>query len=108
VMDAGVVSGSVATLSVIHFALSPIIRGPMFAFACIAGGLIVVCSVFALLVPSGPEVTLSDIARQMETMHRSGSIRGSGIPCLKTGAKQESPGQVKGRKLRATQAGTAD
>jgi hypothetical protein len=80
----------------------------MFAFACIAGGLIAACSVFALLVPLGPEVTFSDIAQQMETMHRSRSIRGSGIPCLKTGAKLESPGQVKGGKLSATQAGTAD
>ena len=43
----------------------------MFTFACIAGGLIVASTVFALLVPSGPEVTLSDIARQMETTHRS-------------------------------------
>ncbi len=43
----------------------------MFAFACIAGGLIVACTVFALFVPAGPEVTLSDIARQLETMHRS-------------------------------------
>jgi hypothetical protein len=43
----------------------------MVAFACIAGGFIVACTVFAVLLPSGPEVTLSDIARQMETMHRS-------------------------------------
>jgi hypothetical protein len=38
----------------------------MFTFACIAGGLIVASTVFALIVPSGPEVTLSDIARRME------------------------------------------
>jgi hypothetical protein len=42
----------------------------MFTFACIAGGLIIASTVFALIVPSGPEVTLSDIARQMETRHR--------------------------------------
>jgi hypothetical protein len=70
----------------------------MFAFACIAGGLIVACTVFALVVPLGHEVTLSDIARQMETMHRSQSITSSGIAGLKTGAKLESPGQVKGTK----------
>jgi hypothetical protein len=62
----------------------------MFAFACIAGGLIVACTVFALLVPSGPEVTLSDIARQLETIHRSQPITSSGMACLKTGAKLES------------------
>lgn len=65
----------------------------MFAFACIAIGLIVVCSVFALVIPSGPEVTLSDIARQMETMHRPQSITSCGIARLKTGAKPESAGQ---------------
>jgi hypothetical protein len=43
----------------------------MFTLACIAGGLIVASTVFALLVPLSPEVTLSDIARQMETTHRS-------------------------------------
>jgi hypothetical protein len=43
----------------------------MFAFNCIAGGLIVASTVFALLVPSSPKVTLSDIARQTETLHRS-------------------------------------
>jgi hypothetical protein len=43
----------------------------MFTFDCIAGGLIVASTVLALLVPSSPEVTLSDIARQMETMNRS-------------------------------------
>jgi hypothetical protein len=43
----------------------------MFTFACIAGGFIVASSVFALFGPSGPKVSLSDIARQIETMHRS-------------------------------------
>jgi hypothetical protein len=43
----------------------------MFTFACIAGGLIIASTVFALIVPSGPEVTLSDIARQIETKRRS-------------------------------------
>ena len=45
----------------------------MVIFAFIVGGLIIACTVFALLVPAGPVVTLSDIARQMETMHRSRS-----------------------------------
>jgi hypothetical protein len=43
----------------------------MFIVACIVGGLIVASTIFALFVASGPEVTLSDIARQMDTMHRS-------------------------------------
>jgi hypothetical protein len=30
----------------------------MFTFACIAGGFIVASTVFALLVPAGPNVTL--------------------------------------------------
>ena len=77
----------------------------MFTFACIAGSLIVACTVFALLVPSGPEVTLSDIARQMETMHRSQSMTSSGMACLRTGAKLESVVQVKGRKRAARQPG---
>jgi hypothetical protein len=67
----------------------------MFAFACIAGGLIVACTLFALLVPSGPEVTLSDIARQMETMRQSQPKTSAGIVCLKTGAKLESVGHLK-------------
>jgi hypothetical protein len=46
----------------------------MLIFAFIAGGLIIACTVFALLVPSGPVVTLSDIARQMETLRRSQRI----------------------------------
>ncbi len=70
----------------------------MFAFVCIAGGVIVACTVLALLVPLGPEVTLSDIARQLETIHRSRSVTNSGIACLKTAAKLESLGQVEGRK----------
>ena len=74
----------------------------MFAFACIAGGLIVACTLFALFVPSGPEVTLSDIARQMETMHRSQPITNSAR--LKTWV--ESLGQCKGRKRAARQPGT--
>ena len=47
------------------------IRGPMFVFACIASGFIVACTIFALLVPSGPKVSLCDIARQLETIHQS-------------------------------------
>jgi hypothetical protein len=46
----------------------------MLIFAFIAGGLIIACTVFALLVPLAPEVTLSDIARRMETLHRSKPI----------------------------------
>jgi hypothetical protein len=41
----------------------------MFTFACIAGGLIIACTLVAILSPSGPTVTLSDVAQQMETMH---------------------------------------
>jgi len=70
----------------------------MFAFACIAGGLIVACTVFALLVASGPEASLSDVARQLETLHRSQPITSSGMACLKTGARLESIGQLTGRK----------
>lgn len=44
----------------------------MFIVACIVvGGLIVASTVFALFVASGPEVTLSHIARQMDKMHGS-------------------------------------
>jgi hypothetical protein len=46
----------------------------MFMFACIDGGLIVASTVLALLAPAGAKVTLSDIARKMETMHRSQSV----------------------------------
>ena len=47
----------------------------MLTFACIAGDLIVASTVLALLVPAGPAVTLSDIARQMETMHGARPVR---------------------------------
>src|ERR1700677_2928592 len=106
-MGASVASGSATrpALEVICLLLPPIIRGPMFAFACIAGGFIVACTVFALLVPSGPEVTLSDIARQLEAMHGSQPKTSSGMGCPKTGAKLESLGQVKGRKRAARQPG---
>jgi hypothetical protein len=80
----------------------------MFAFACVAGGLIVACTVFALLVPSGPDVTLADIARQMETMHRSQPLTSSGMACLKTGAKLESASQLKERKRAARQPENCD
>jgi hypothetical protein len=43
----------------------------MLIFASIVGGLVVASTVVALLVPSGPKVTLSDIARNMDNMHRS-------------------------------------
>ena len=66
----------------------------MFTFACIAGGLIVASTVFALLLPSGPEVTLSDLARQMETMHRSQSITKLDMECVENerDAKVSRPG----------------
>jgi hypothetical protein len=53
--------------------MEDVIGDLMFTFDCIAGGLILVSSVFALLVSATPNVSLSDIARQMETMHRSQS-----------------------------------
>jgi hypothetical protein len=61
----------------------------MFAFACIAGGFIVASTVFALLVPAGPNVTLSDIARKMETMRRSQSVTSLNMTCVENerGAK---------------------
>jgi hypothetical protein len=43
----------------------------MLVFACVAGASILVCTLVALIIPSGPTVTLSDVARQMETMHGS-------------------------------------
>ena len=79
----------------------------MFAFACIAGGLIVACTVFALLVPLGPEVTLSDIARQMETMRRSQSITSSGEAYLKKGVKLQ-PRVKLGEEGAARQPGNCD
>jgi hypothetical protein len=60
-----------AGLGMIGLLLSRIIGGPMLIVACIVGGLIVASTVFALFVASGPEVTLSDIARQMDKMHGS-------------------------------------
>jgi hypothetical protein len=54
----------------------------MFTFDCIAVGLIVGSTVFVLLLPWGPKVTLSDIARQMVTMHKSQSIRSLDIECV--------------------------
>jgi hypothetical protein len=61
-----------AGLGIIRQFLSPINGGLMFIVACIVvGGLIVASTVFALFVASGPEVTLSHIARQMDKMHGS-------------------------------------
>jgi hypothetical protein len=80
----------------------------MFAFACIAGGLIVACTVFALLVPSGPEVSLSDIARQLETMNRSRPLTKPGMAFLETGVKLKSVGQLKGRNGAARRSGNSD
>jgi hypothetical protein len=67
----------------------------MFAFACIAGGLIVACTLFALLVLSGPECTLSDIAQQMETMHPSRPLSSCGIACLKQARSRSLGGNSK-------------
>jgi hypothetical protein len=69
IVDSG--SPTKVGLEIFCLPLPPILGGSMFTFACIAGGLIIASTVFALIVPSGPEVTLSDIARQMETRHRS-------------------------------------
>jgi hypothetical protein len=80
----------------------------MFAFACVASGFIVACTVFALLVLSGPEFTLSDVARKMETMHRSQPITSPGTACLKTGTKPESAGQSKEKKRAARQPENSD
>ena len=43
----------------------------MLVFACVAGAFILVCTLVAFIIPTGPTVTLSDVARQMETMHGS-------------------------------------
>jgi hypothetical protein len=74
--------------------LPQIAGGPMLVFACIVGGLIVASTVFALLISSGPEVTLTDIARQMETTHRSQPITSLDIACTtnKREAKVSRPG----------------
>jgi hypothetical protein len=75
----------------------------MVVFACIAGGLIVACTVFAILVPSGPEVTLSDVARRMEKMARSKPMTSAGVTRLKTVAKPERLGLFEGRTRAARQ-----
>jgi hypothetical protein len=67
----------------------------MFTFACIAAGLIVASTVLALLVPGGPEVTLSDIARQMEAMHRSQSATNHDVDCVETSVRLKYLGEVK-------------
>ncbi len=54
----------------------------MFTFACIAGGFIVASTVLALLVPAGADVTLSDIARNIETIRRSQSVTSLSIKCV--------------------------
>jgi hypothetical protein len=61
--------------------LPQVIGGPMVLFAWIVGALIVASTLFALLAPSGPQVTLSDIARQMETTHRSQPIKSLDPSC---------------------------
>lgn len=42
---------------------------PMFAFVCIAGGFIILSTAVALLLPGGPEVTLSDVAQRLQAAH---------------------------------------
>jgi hypothetical protein len=76
-------SGSPTKVGLETFCLvsPPILGAFMFTFACIAGGLITACTVFALLVPSGTVVTLSDIARRMETKHRSPRRASFDIAC---------------------------
>jgi hypothetical protein len=67
----------------------------MLIFAFIVGGLIIVCTVFALLVPSGPVVTLSDIARRMETLHRSQRRTSFDIACAAKKREAKVSGPVK-------------
>jgi hypothetical protein len=83
IVDSG--SPTKVGLEIFCLPLPPIRGGFMFTFACIAGGLIIASTVFALLVPSGPVVTLSDIARQMEAKYRSPRRATFDIAC---GAKQ--------------------
>jgi len=67
----------------------------MLIFAFIAGSLIIACTVFALIVPLGPEFTLSDIARQMETLHRSQPIKRFDIACAAKTREAKVSGQLK-------------
>jgi hypothetical protein len=71
-----------------------ILRGPMFIFVCIAGGLILASTVLALLVSSGSRVTLSDIALRMEKIGGSQQI-GSGGARVAKKHTAKIPGQVK-------------
>jgi hypothetical protein len=82
-------------LEIVCLPLPPIIGGPMLIFAFIAGGLIIACTVFALFVPSGPVVTLSEIARQMETLHRSQPLKRFDIACAAKKREAKVSGQVK-------------
>jgi hypothetical protein len=86
IVDSG--SPTKVDLEIFCLPLPPILGGSMFTFACIAGGLIIASTVFALIVRSGPEVTLSDIARQMETRHRSRPRASIEIAC--TAKKREA------------------
>ncbi len=74
----------------------------MVTFACIAGGLIVASTVLALFVPAGPEVTLSDIARQMETMHRSQSVTNRDMGCVETSVRLKYLGELRHSKDETT------
>jgi hypothetical protein len=97
VLGASLGSGSPTKvgLEIVCLPLPPIIGGPMLIFAFIAGGLIIACTVFALFVPSGPVVTLSDIARQMETLHRSQPLKRFDIACAAKKREAKVSGQVK-------------
>jgi hypothetical protein len=55
--------------------IAQIIRGRMIIFVSVIGALVVASTVFALLIPSGAKVTLSDIAQEMDNLHRSQSDR---------------------------------
>ena len=96
VLGASLGSGSPKVgLEVVCLPLPPIIGGPVVTFAFIVGGLIIVCTVFALLVPSGPVVTLSDIARRMETLHRSQRRTSFDIACAAKKREAKVSGPVK-------------
>jgi hypothetical protein len=97
VVGTSVGSGSPAKLrlEMVYLTLPQIIGGPMVIFACVVGGLIVASTVFALLVPSGPAVTLSDIARQMETTHRSTPVTRVDIARAAKKREAKSLGQAK-------------
>jgi hypothetical protein len=50
------------------------------AFACMVGGLIILSTAAALLLPNGPEVTLSDLAARLKASRVKASFWGNGEP----------------------------